>query len=129
MNIIKISAAAFTITVVMLSCKSKTPQELIVNKWKVTTISGGKSADIPDSVQQNIKKATVEFGSDGKFHLSEGQRPYEGSYTLDAEGKHLNLNPTTEGDGPETDSIADLTADKMVVIDTSGTKFEMTVKK
>jgi len=124
----KICATALTITVVMLGCKSKTPQELIVNKWKVTDISGGRASEMPDSVQQNIKKATVEFGSDGKFHLSDGQKPYEGSYTLDAEGKHLNLNPTT-GEGPETDSIADITADKLVIVDVSGTKFECTVKK
>jgi uncharacterized protein (TIGR03066 family) len=128
MKSIKFLTAVLVVTVVMISCKSKTPQELIVNKWQMTNISGGDSNQMPDSAKESMKKAVMEFTSDGKFHMTGTESPYEGSYAISSDGKLLTMTPTT-GDKAEVDSVNTLTADKMVITDPSGTKLECAVKK
>lgn len=128
MKSIKWLAVVMASAVVMISCKSKSPQELIVNKWQVTGISGGKASEIPDSVKESMKKSVMEFTADGKFNLTGNSYPYAGTYSLSADGKKITLTPTT-GSGPETDIIDELTADKMSVTDSTGTKMECVSKK
>ena len=121
MKLTKLFAAVLLLTTVaMVSCKSKTAKDLIVNKWKVTNISGSQAAQMSDSVKTQIySTATMEFTKDGKF-VSAGMGPTKGgTYSLSEDGK--TLTTTDEGSStPDILAIDEISKDKMVVEDKKG---------
>ncbi|MEO7309640.1 MAG: lipocalin family protein [Chitinophagaceae bacterium] len=107
-GILLMSAMAF------VSCKGK-PKDLIVNKWKMTDISGGQMAAMPDSIKKDIMdKATLEFTKDGKYMITGIPNGETGAYTLTEDGKTLTMTPSTGGAG-ETSELNEIAKDKMVM--------------
>ena len=103
-------------TISMVSCKSKSAKELIVNKWKVTNIEEAGSG-MSDSIKNVIyATATMEFTNDGKF-ISSGMGPTKnGSYTISDDGK--TLTSTDEGSTtPDILTIEEISSGKMIIKD------------
>jgi len=104
----------------IISCNGKSsPKDLIVNKWKITDISGKGVEGMPDSAKTKIyESATMEFMKDGKFVTSDmGNGVKKGTYSIINDGK--TLVSTDEG-AASSDSLqlVEITKDKMVVNDT-----------
>ena len=108
-------------TVAVVSCKSKSAKELIINKWKVTDISGKGVAEMPDSAKAKMyATARMEFMKDGKFETSDmGNGVKKGTYSISDDGK--TLTSTDEGSSnPDILEIVEITKDKMVINDKKG---------
>ena len=119
MKLFKLSTAVLALTMMLFTaCKSKSPKDLIVNKWKVTDVSGDGAKGMTDAdKKQMMDKFVMEFTKDGKCSVSGmGETPKTGTYTVSDDGKTLNL--TREGDTkPSPQEISELTADKLVITD------------
>ena len=115
LNCLLITATLFLI--IANGCKSKTSDELIINKWHVYEMSGKAAASVPDSIKTKMyKEASIEFKKDGKYEtIGMGEGMKTGTYRFSNDGKTLI---TTE-DGGMTDSVSvvELTASKMTVQD------------
>ena len=112
------TAIILVAAVTLISCKAKTPKELIVNKWKLTEISGTGAATIPDSIKTKvISTAWIQFMKDGKFEASDmGAGQIKGTYFISEDGKTLS----TTDDGkttPDVLELVEIVKDKMVVND------------
>jgi len=116
----KLNGFLITITLLMLTtygCKSKTANDLIVNKWHLYEMAGKDAESIPDSVKSKMyKEASIEFTKDGKYQTTGmGEGIKKGTYQLTTDGKTLI---TTENGGmPDSVSVVELTATKMTVKD------------
>lgn len=105
-----------------ISCKSKTPEELIVQKWKIKSIKGPTASQTPDSVMdRELKNAVMEFQTGGNYVLT-GILPdaQKGTWSIGKNGKSLTI--IDQEKVTETDSIVELSADKLVLIDERGNK-------
>ena len=115
MKFTKLFASVLLLALVaMVSCKSKSAKELIVNKWKVTNIDGAP-ADMTDSMKNVVyASATMEFTKDGKF-ISSGMGPSKsGTYSLSDDGK--TLSTTDEGSTiADVLTVEEISDNKMVV--------------
>jgi hypothetical protein len=116
MKLLKVFSAIALTAALAAGCKSKTPKELIVNKWQISEMSGGPAEALSDSIKAGIKKAKMEFTADGKFHLIDGLAPYDGTYSISEDGKLITMT----GVQTETDTIKEISADRMVVTDSTG---------
>ena len=119
MKLLKLSTALLALTMMLFtSCKSKSPKDLIVNKWKVTDVSGEGAKNMSDAEKKDmVNKVVMDLAKDGKCSMSGmGDTPKTGTYTLSDDGKTLNL--TRDGDSkPTPQQINELTADKLVITD------------
>ncbi len=105
-----------------ISCKTKTPDELIAQKWKIKNITGPTTSQTPDSVvDKELKNAVMEFLPGGKYVLT-GILPdaQKGTWSIGKNGKSLTI--IDEQKVTETDSIIELSTDKLVLIDERGNK-------
>ena len=101
------------VTVTLISCKSKTAKELVVNKWKITEMSGKGVADMPDSAKARIyRDATMEFLKDGKFITSGMDNEAKtGTYSISDDGKTMistnddDVNTSVNSDTSQIPSI------------------------
>lgn len=103
---------AFTFT----GCKSKSAKELIVNKWKLTELSGDNAKDMPaEEKKEMTDKLVMELSKDGKVTMSgPWDTPKAGTYTLSDDGKTLFL--TRDGDSkPDPQIINELKDGKLVI--------------
>lgn len=116
MAISKLFFGALAVCAFAAGCKAKSSKELIVNKWQISEMSGGPAAGLSDSIKAGIMKAKMEFTADGKFHLIDGIAPYDGTYSISEDGKLMTMT----GVQTETDTIKEITADRMVVTDSTG---------
>ena len=119
MKLLKLSTAVLALTMMLFTaCKSKSPKDLIVNKWKVTDVSGEGAKNMSDSDKKEMMdKVVMDLTKDGKCTMTGmGNTPKTGTYTVSDDGKTLNL--TREGDTkPSPQEISELTADKLVITD------------
>ncbi len=117
MKLTKLFAAVLLVTTVALvSCKSKSAKDLIVNKWKISNVSGGEAGKMSDSIKTEIySKATMEFMKDGKYMMSMMGEPGKGgTYSVSDDGK--TLTTTDEGStNPEAADIVEISKDKCVI--------------
>ena len=122
MKLIKLFTAVLaTATLMMIGCKGKTAKDLVVNKWKITDMSGKGIADMPDSAKAKIyANSSMEFTKDGKFITSGMDNDdKKGTYSVSDDGK--TMISTNEGDTyADTLNILEISADKMVVEDRKG---------
>ncbi len=97
----------------LLSCKMNNPQELIVNKWKITDIEI-PNMPLPDTAKVSLMKGTLQFTRDGKMILTGMGKNQSGTYTVSDDGKNLYviINGKTE-----TNEIRELTPTRMILID------------
>ena len=97
-------------------CKSKSAKELIVNKWKLTEVSGEGAKDITDAEKKEmIGKFMMDLTKDGKVSMSGmGETPKTGTYSVSDDGKILTLTHEGEEKGDPQD-INELTSDKLVI--------------
>ena len=115
----------FIVAVVFSACKSKTPKELIVNKWKITDISM-QGQTMPDSIKNKIMQGTMEFTQDGKYMITGMEADKSGTYVLSDDGKTLTV--TTNG-AAEMNDVMELSKSKLVISDkTNGSKLTATPK-
>jgi hypothetical protein len=115
LNGLIIAAGLFMITVA--GCKSKTANDLIVNKWHLYEMKGKDAEGIPDSVKTRMyKEASIEFTKDGKYQTDGmGQGIKKGTYHLTADSK--TLITTEDGGTPDSVLLVELTTTKMTVKD------------
>lgn len=117
MKVYRLSSIALLLAVLFFSaCKEKNAKELIVNKWKLTEVSGEGIKDMSDTEKNEmIGKFVMELTKDGKVTMSGfGETPKTGTYTLSEDGKTLLL--TREGDEKaDPQDINELKADKLVI--------------
>lgn len=116
----QLTALLITTSILIVACKSKSPKELIVNKWTMTNISGKGSNMITDSMKNAMYgKASIEFMKDGRFEVSQmGNQPTKGTYSITDDGKYL----VTTDDGKTM-------ADSLVVMDLTSAKLDVNIKK
>ncbi|MEJ7823252.1 MAG: lipocalin family protein [Chitinophagaceae bacterium] len=97
----------------LISCKSKDPKELIVNKWKIKDIEI-PNMPLPDTTKASLMKGTLQFTQDGKMIRTGMGKNQSGTYTLSDDGKNLfvMVNGKTE-----TNEIKELTTSKLILID------------
>ncbi len=102
-------------TVSMFGCKSKSAKELIVNKWKMTNISGGDAAQMPDSIKTMMyNTATMEFMKDGKYEMTMPGNEKGGKWKISDDGKTLTTMDA-DGSNSEDADIVEISGDKCVV--------------
>lgn len=118
-----VTALILIAAIIFAGCKSKTPKELIVKKWKMTEVSGGMSARMPDSLRkQLVKNMSLEFFTDNKYVLTGiDTSTHKGSYTLSDDGKTLTITPEATGK-PEKNIIEELSGSKLIFADNFGTR-------
>lgn len=99
-----LTAAALMAAITFTACKGKGPKDYIVNKWKMTSVSGGEADQMPDSLKKVMMAAfSMEFMKDNKYKVSNGPGMEEiGTYKLSDDGKSLS---TTEDGKSKTETI------------------------
>lgn len=114
-------------SVILAGCKKKTPQELIINKWKLKELSGDNAALIPDSVKTKLlDNSTMEFKADNTFILTGMEpEPQQGTFAISTDGKRLTLIPY-KTKKVEVDTINELSGTKLVITDKLGNKLTST---
>ena len=118
MKLTKLFAAILMLsTITMTSCKSKSAKDLIVNKWKITNITGTHADQMSDSMKTQVyANAAMEFTKDGKFMSSGMGNTKGGTYSISDDGK--TLTSTDEGSTtPDILTIDEISGDKMVIED------------
>jgi len=117
MKLIKVSSMALLLaTLFFAGCKGKSAKELIVNKWKLTEVSGEGIKDMTDAEKKEMtEKFVLDLTKDGKVSMTGmGETPKTGTYTVSEDGKTLLL--TRDGDSnAEPQDINELKADKLVI--------------
>lgn len=117
MKLFRLSTIALLLAALFFTgCKSKSAKELIVNKWKLTEVSGEGVKEMSDTEKKEMTdKFVMELTKDGKVTMSGmGETPKTGTYTLSEDGKTLLL--TREGDEKaDPQDINELKADKLVI--------------
>ena len=128
MKISKLLLAAVLIAGTFIAgCKSKGPKDLIVNKWKITDVSGGDAAQMSDSLKKVfMSSAVMDFQKDGKYSRTAMGETENGTYSLSEDGKALTTTPEG-GKTPETVKVEELSKSKMV-LSMEGTKMTCEVK-
>lgn len=119
MKQLKLAALALlSITLLFTACKSKTPKELVVNKWKLTDVTGEGTKDMgPEEKKQMLDSLVLELTKDGKINLyGLGPDPKIGTYTVSEDGKSMDFKRTGE-DKIEPQVINEVSADKLVITD------------
>ena len=111
------SAVLLVTTIAIVSCKGKSGKELIVNKWKLTEISGEAAKDLKEDEKKSMFSSYVmELTKDGKRYMTDRGVIMTGTYELSDDGKTLTLKGNG-GEIVETDIIHVLNADKLVISD------------
>lgn len=117
MKLFKLASIALLLaSLFFTACKSKSAKELIVNKWKLTEVSGEGVEGISETEKNEmIGKFVMELTKDGKVTMSGiGETPKTGTYVLSKDGKTLLL--TREGDEKaDPQDINELKAGKLVI--------------
>ena len=115
LNGLLITVALFLITA--NGCKSKTADDLIVNKWHLYEMKGKDAESIPDSVKTKMyNEASIEFTKDGKYQTNGmGEGTKKGTYHFSVDKK--TLITTEDGGMPDSVSVIELTETKMTVKD------------
>jgi len=117
MKLFKSSAIALILmALIFAGCKSKGAKELIVNKWKLTELSGESAKEMSDTEKKEMTdKLVMELTKDGKVTMSGmWDTPKTGTYSLSDDGKTLFL--TRDGDTKaEPQAINELKEGKLVI--------------
>lgn len=103
-------------TLFFTGCKTRTAKELIVNKWKLTALSGENAKEISDTEKKEMTdKLVMELTKDGKVFMSGmWDTPKTGTYSLSDDGKTLFL--TRDGETKaEPQIINELKEGKLVL--------------
>ena len=98
-------------------CKSKSAKELLVNKWKLTEVTGEGAKEMSDIEKKKMTGTFVlELTKDGKVSMTGmDETPKTGTYTVSDYGKTLFL--TREGsEKADPQDINELKADKLMLI-------------
>jgi hypothetical protein len=117
MKLFKLSSMALLLAALFFTgCKSKSAKEMVVNKWKLTEVSGEGAKDISDAEKKEmIGKFTMDLTKDGKVSMSGmGETPKTGTYSVSDDGKTLVLTHEGEDKG-DPQEINELTPDKLVI--------------
>ncbi len=119
MKLFRLSSAVLIMAALLFTgCKGKSAKDLIVNKWKLTDVSGEGAKGMSDAEKKEMTdKLVMEFTKDGKCSMSgQGDTPKTGTYTMSDDGKTLSL--TQEGDTKsEAQDVNELTSSKLVITD------------
>ncbi len=117
MKLIRLSSVVLLLGALFFTgCKGKSAKELIVNKWKLTEVSGEGVKDMSDAEKKEMtEKFILELTKDGKVSMTGmGETPKTGNYTVSDDEKTLLL--TRDGDSKaEPQDINELKADKLVI--------------
>ncbi|MEP7238983.1 MAG: hypothetical protein ABI685_13985, partial [Ferruginibacter sp.] len=71
MKLLRLSSIALLLGALFFAgCKGKSAKELIVNKWKLTDVSGENAKDMSDTEKKEMKeKFVLELTKDGKVSM------------------------------------------------------------
>jgi hypothetical protein len=116
---------AMLILLGLASCKTESPKELIVNKWKFSEMEGPSFTQMPDSVKAEMKKGVMEFKADNSYVYTGPSDTQTGSYSISDDGKLLSITPADTKE-METDTVRELTKTRLVIIDKLGNKLSCT---
>ncbi len=117
MRLFRLSSIALVLVALSFTaCKSKSAKELIVNKWKLTELTGEAAKEMSETAKKEMTdKLIMELTKDGKVTMSGmGDTPKTGTYTLSEDGKTLFL--LRDGDTTaEPQIINELKEGKLVI--------------
>lgn len=117
MKLFRLSAVTLMLTALIFTgCKGKSAKELIVNKWKLTELSGDNAKEMTDAEKKEMTdKFLMELTKDGKVTMSGmWDTPKTGTYSLSEDGKTLFL--IRDGDTKaDPQVINELKAGKLVI--------------
>jgi hypothetical protein len=116
MKLFRLSAVALMLVALIFTGCKKSAKELIVNKWKLTEVTGEGAKEMSDEEKKDMtEKLVMELTKDGKVKMSGmGDTPKTGSYSLSDDGKTFLI--TRDGDTKaESQTINELKADKLVI--------------
>jgi hypothetical protein len=120
MKLFRLSSVVLLLAALFFSgCKGKAAKDQIVNKWKLTAVSGDGAAKMSDAEKKDmIDKLVVEFTKDGKCSMSgEGDTPKTGTYTLSDDGKTLMMTQDGSEKADQMD-VSEISGSKLVFSDT-----------
>lgn len=119
MKLFKLSTIILLLlSVFFIACKGKSAKDLIVNKWKLTEVTGeGTKNMTAEQKKLMTDKLLMDLTKDGKYTVSGmGEKPQTGTYTLSDDGKILNI--LREGDTTKLPQVInELTASKLDITD------------
>lgn len=110
------TAILLVMFVAFAGCKSKSAKELIVNKWKITDVSGDGAKEMSETEKGKLKDSTtMEFTKDGKCTIT-GMRetPTTGTYSVSDDGKTITMKQDGESKD-EQNELSDVSASKMTI--------------
>lgn len=117
MKLFRLTSIAFMLmALTFIGCKGKSAKELIVNKWKLTELSGESAKEMSDAEKKEMTdKFLMELTKDGKVTMSGvWDTPKTGTYSLSEDGKKLFL--IRDGDTKaEPQIINELKTGKLVI--------------
>ncbi len=117
MKLLRLTSIAFMLMALFFTgCKGKGAKELIINKWKLTELSGESAKEISDAEKKEMTdKFLMELTKDGKVTISGmSDTPKTGTYSLSEDGKTLFL--IRDGDTKaEPQAINELKAGKLII--------------
>lgn len=112
-----LSGILFLAAVVVIGCKGKPSKDMVVNKWKISDLSGNKTKDLPDSIKKQLMdKVTMEFTKDGNYSITGIDNDQKGTYTISDDLKTLTINHEG-GVKAEVNDIDELSKSKLVLTD------------
>lgn len=99
-----------------MGCKSGSAKDNIVNKWKLTDVSGEGASKMSDGEKKEmLDKLVLEFTKDGKCIMSgQGDTPQTGTYTLSEDEKTLTMKQDGHENGEQM-NVGELTSGKLVM--------------
>lgn len=91
MKVINLIITVIFFMLAVSSCKPKTAENLVINKWYLTEMKGKDSQIIPDTVKARMyNEASIEFMKNGKYQtIGMGAGIQKGTYKLINGGKTL----------------------------------------
>ena len=121
MKLFRLTSIALMLTALIFTgCKGKSAKELIVNKWKLTELSGENAKEMTEAAKKEMTdKLVMEFTKDGKVTMSGTGDTKTGTYSLSEDGKTLFL--IRDGDTKaDPQVINELKAGKLVIASEKG---------
>ena len=119
----------------LFACKGG-KSDMLAAKWKISDISDGREIpadqkEMADKMKAEMFKTSYfEFTKDGKFDLNVGGKSQKGTWKLNDEGTKLFMTHEEAKDKPDTMSVSDISASKVVLSEESGIeKVKITLSK
>ena len=114
------SIVALLLVIGLVSCKTSSTKDLIVNKWTLKEFSPNPELQIPDSIKKKLEgNLTLEYTADNKFIQSGAGISQTGTYELSEDGKRITYTIQSVNEN-FVDSILEISKNKLSILEETG---------